>query len=156
MNLAKIGRVAHVILNVRDPVASARWYCDVLGMELMNVNEDFGIAFLSFGTQDHDIGLARAPEGSAVGSPGASHIGLALEGDENDLRQMYARVREHGGVIDFVADHGISKSFYFFDPDGNRFEVFYQVLAPEDARAFIRSKGGIREPYELEPTPGSA
>jgi catechol 2,3-dioxygenase len=152
MSRARIQRVAHVILNVRDPLKSAQWYHDVLGMELMNVNEDFGVAFLSFGTQDHDIGLARAPQGTPLGSPGVSHVALMLDGDEDGLRSFYARVREHGGQIDFVADHGVSKSFYFFDPDGNRLEIFYQVLHGEQARDFIRTHGGIREPYELEDT----
>jgi catechol 2,3-dioxygenase len=150
MTEARIRRVGHVILNVRDPVASAKWYRDVLGMELMNVNEEFGVAFLSFGTQDHDIGLARAPEGVPLGSPGVSHVALMLDGNESDLRSFYARVRGHGGRIDFVADHGLSKSFYFFDPDGYRLEIYYQVLHGEQARDFMRTHGGIREPYELE------
>jgi len=150
MSRPRIQRVAHVILNVRDPRVSARWYCDVLGMEVMSFNEEFGVAFLSFGTQDHDIGLARAPEGAPLGSPGVSHVALMLDGDEADLRTLYQRVVEHGGKIDFVADHGITRSFYFFDPDGNRLEICYQVLSPEDARAFMRSEGGIREPYDLK------
>ena len=149
MSGPRISRVAHVILNVRDPHESARWYCDTLGMELMSFNPDFGVAFLSFGTQDHDIGLARVPDGEPLGSPGVSHVALALEGDEDDLRAMYARVVSAGGKIDFVADHGISKSFYFFDPDGNRLEVLYQVLPPEEARSFMRREGGIRNAYEL-------
>ncbi len=145
----RISRVAHVILNVRDPRASARWYCEVLGMEQMSFNPEFEVAFLSFGTQDHDIGLARVPDGEPVGSPGVSHVALALEGDEDDLRDMYSRVVAAGGKIDFVADHGITKSFYFFDPDGNRLEIFYQVLSPEEARAFMRAEGGVRDPYDL-------
>ena len=34
--MAKIERVGHVVLNVSDTQASAQWYVDVLGMELMN------------------------------------------------------------------------------------------------------------------------
>ena len=149
MKQPRVARVAHVILNVRDPWASARWYCDVLGMELMSRDENLGVAFLSFGTQDHDIALARAPEDAPVGSPGFSHTGLFLDGDEDGLREMYRRVVESGTKIDFVADHGVSKSFYFFDPDGNRLEILYQWMTDEQARNFMRTEGGVRFPYEL-------
>ncbi|WP_423787385.1 VOC family protein, partial [Klebsiella pneumoniae] len=34
MKPIKIERIAHIVLFVADPEASARWYCDVLGMEI--------------------------------------------------------------------------------------------------------------------------
>ena len=34
MNIPRIQRVAHIVLYVLDPQASAQWYRDVLGMQL--------------------------------------------------------------------------------------------------------------------------
>ena len=148
--MAKISRVSHVVLNVGDPEASAKWYTEVLGMELMNYSPDLQMAFLSFGTQDHDIALVKGPEGVELGSPGLSHTALMVEGDEEELRTMYRRVKDSGAHVEFLADHGLTKSFYFLDPDGNRLEIFYQALEPEKARKFMREVGAVLDPYELE------
>ncbi len=150
--MAKIGEVGHVVLSVSDTQASAKWYADVLGMELMNYTPGLEMAFLSFGTRDHDIALIKGPEGVELGSPGLSHTALALEGDEEDLKEMYQRIKASGAKIDFLADHGLTKSFYFFDPDGNRLEIFYQHMHGDEAMNFMRDAGAVLEPYELEPS----
>jgi catechol-2,3-dioxygenase len=149
--MARINRVGHVVLNVSDTQASAQWYVDVLGMELMNYTPGLEMAFLSFGASDHDIALVKAPEGAELGSPGLSHTALALEGGEEELRQIYQKIKSSGAKIDFLADHGLSRSFYFFDPDGNRLEIFYQHLHGEEARNFMREAGAVLDAYELEP-----
>ena len=150
--MAKVSRVSHVVLNVKDPEASAKWYSEVLGMETMNYSPGIGMAFMSFGTIDHDIALIKAPEGVETGSPGLSHTALVIDGGEEELKEIYQRVKASGAKIDFLADHGLTKSFYFFDPDGNRLEIFYQHMHGEDAMTFMRDAGAVLEPYELEPT----
>jgi catechol-2,3-dioxygenase len=146
--MAKISRVAHVALNVKDPQASAKWYSEALGMEIMNYSPEMEIAFVSFGTLDHDIALIKAPEGVATGSPGFSHTAMAIEGGPNELKELYHRVKATGARIDMTADHGLSKSFYVFDPDGNRLEVFYQALHGDEAMTFMRDVGAMLEPYQ--------
>ncbi len=146
--MARIARVSHVVLNVKDPEASAKWYSEVLGMETMNYAEGLGMAFLSFGTLDHDIALIKAPEGVETGSPGLSHTALSIEGGEEELKEIYGRIKASGAKIDFLADHGLTKSFYFFDPDGNRLEVFFQALHGDEAMDFMKNVGAVLEPYE--------
>ena len=153
--MARIERVGHVVLNVSDTQASAQWYVDVLGMELMNYTPGLEMAFLSFGVSDHDIALVKAPEGAELGSPGLSHTALALEGGEEELREIYQKIKASGAKIDFLADHGLSRSFYFFDPDGNRLEIFYQHLHGEEARDFMREAGAVLDSYDLEPVADS-
>ena len=153
--MARIERVGHVVLNVSDTQASAQWYVDVLGMELMNYTPGLEMAFLSFGVSDHDIALVKAPEGAELGSPGLSHTALALEGGEEELREIYRKIKASGAKIDFLADHGLSRSFYFFDPDGNRLEIFYQHLHGEEARDFMREAGAVLDSYDLEPVADS-
>ena len=149
--MARIARVAHVVLPVKDTKEAIDWYVSALGMELMAHDQERDLAFLSFGTRDHDIALIAAPEGVATGSPELSHTALMIEGGEPELREAFRRVKKAGGVIDFTADHGLARSFYCFDPSGNRIEVFYQHLHGEEARSFIREHGAVLDPYELEP-----
>ena len=151
--MAKIERVGHVVLNVKDTKEAIQWYTDVLGMELMNHSEGMDMAFLSFGEQDHDIALIKAPEGVETGSPGLSHTALKLDGGHEELQELYARAKEAGHPIEMTADHGLSKSFYCLDPSGNRIEIFYQFLHDEEARTFRRDVGAMLENYELEAAP---
>jgi len=83
------------------------------------------MAYLSFGTLDHDIALINAPEGVATGSSGLRHTAMAIEGGPEELKELYRRVKATGAEIDMTADHGVSRSFYAFYPDGNRLEVLY-------------------------------
>ncbi len=149
--MARIARVGHVVLTVKDTKEAIDWYTSALGMELMAHDQGMDMAFLSFGTRDHDIALIKAPEGSDTGSAGLSHTALLIEDGEPELREIFGRVKNAGGDLDFTADHGLSKSFYCFDPSGNRIEVFCQHLHGEEARSYIREHGAVLDPYELEP-----
>ncbi len=149
----KITKVGHVVLAVRDVEASIKFYTDVLGMELLNFTPQIPMGFLSFGARDHDIALVKAPEGAPTGSQGMSHTALEVDGDDEELRGLYNKLRDSGAKIDFSADHGVTRGFYFFDPDGNRIELFIQVLRGADAMTFMRDKGAVLDPYEIEPRP---
>lgn len=149
--MARIARVAHVVLPVKDTKEAIDWYVSALGMELMAHDQEMDLAFLSFGTLDHDIALTATHEIVETASPGLSHTALMIEGGEPELREIFGRVKNAGGEIDFTADHGLSKSFYCFDPSGNRIEVFCQHLHGEEARSYIREHGAVLDPYELEP-----
>lgn len=152
--MAKIVKVGHVVLAVTDTRKAIDWYTRALGMELMAHDEELDLAFLSFGTRDHDLGLIRAPEGAAPGSLGLAHTALEIEGGEVELRALFERVKAAGGKIDFTADHGLSRSFYCFDPSGNRIEVFYQHLHGEAARRYMRENAAVLDPYDLEAVGG--
>ena len=149
--MPKISHVAHVVLAVRDPQASAEWYSRVLGMEIMTYSPEIDIAFVSFGKQDHDLGFMRAPEGAVLGSPALSHIALLIEGGEEELSKHYRNLLDHGVEVEFLSGHGLSKSLYFFDPDGYRLELFFKTMNNEDGMKFMREVGAVLDPYELEP-----
>ena len=153
--MVKINKVGHVVLAVKDPEASAKWYTEVLGMDLMYYNEKGQMAFLSFGTQHHDIAVVKAPEDATLGSPGISHTALQIEGGLDELKQLYQRMRDKGVEIDFNTDHGLSQSVYFFDPDGNRLEVFCETMTPAEGIEFMRAGRAGRDPLELEATAAS-
>ena len=130
MPTPKIKRIAHIVLYVRNPEASARWYADVLGMQVSaRVKEGpySGGIFMTFGEADHDIALFPASDQTTPGKE-FEHIGLELDG-ENDmesLRRLYGSLIRKKVKIHEVLDHGVSTGIYFYDPDGHQLEVFCQ------------------------------
>ena len=51
--------------------------------------------------------------------------------------------------IDRVTDHVMSRSIYFFDPDGNRLEIFCDMM-PGEAKQWLHENGGVAKPLALE------
>jgi catechol 2,3-dioxygenase len=154
-----INRVGHVVLAVRDPQASAQFYVDKLGMELINYysNPEHGLemAFLSFGNNHHDIALIKVPQEEPVGSAGFSHTALVIDGGEKELAQLYRQLQEKGVHVELTADHGLSKSLYLHDPEGNRLEIYYDTMLPVEAMEFMRQGRAGMAPYNIEAVPVS-
>jgi catechol 2,3-dioxygenase len=150
--MAKINKVGHVVLNVRDLEASVAFYTTALGMELVTHNTQRQMAFLSFGTQHHDIALCQAPAGAERGVIGINHIAMQIEGGAEELRQLYGRLLTAGAQIDRTTEHSTTLSVYFFDPDGNRLEIFAEKLRPEEGIRVLREGGGMNKPLALEPS----
>jgi catechol-2,3-dioxygenase len=149
--MARINKVGHVVLNVKDVETSSKFYTEALGMEVMLRRGD-NAAFLSFGTQHHDIALFKAPDGAEKDTLGLNHIAFQIEGGETELRQLYGRLVQHGATIDHTTDHGMTHSVYFFDPDGNRLEIFCEMMDPEAGKQHMR--GGVNlndRSYQPEP-----
>jgi len=151
--MAKIKRVGHVVLGVRDPQRSIKFYTEALGMELVNVLEEMQMAFLSFGERDHDIAVIKVPDDQPVGSSGLAHTALEIEGGQEQLRELYGRLKNYGAKVEFITDHVLTKSVYFFDPDGNRLEIFSQELPAAEAKQYLhdaRTVADVVQPLDLE------
>lgn len=157
MAIPRVKRIAHIVLYVRDPAASAKWYGDVLGTRVSATVSDGpyrGGIFLSFGEHDHDLALFPA---AAVADRGKEfeHIGLEVDcdGDIDQLRRLYGKMRKLGVRINEVLDHGVSIGIYFFDPDGHQLEVFCQLVSPANGAAIaeLGRNEGQANPIALEP-----
>lgn len=157
MLIPKVRRVAHVVLYVRDPAASSRWYCEVLGMKVSAEVLDGpyqGGFFLSFGEHDHDLALFPATSTAKRGQE-FEHIGLEVDCDGNldQLRRLYGSMIRHNVRIHEILDHGVSIGVYFFDPDGHQLEVFCQLVPPAGGAAIaeLTRNHGQANPITLEP-----
>lgn len=133
MRIPKVKRVAHIVLYVRDPEASASWYGEVLGMKVSARVPDGpykGGVFMTFGEQDHDIALFPTTDNSPRGKE-FEHVGLQVDCDKDidSLRRLYGWMIQKNVKINEVLDHGVSTGIYFFDPDGHQLEVFCQRVA---------------------------
>ena len=148
--MPRVNKVGHVVLNVKDVDESIKFYTEALGMELMSHNTERHMAFLSFGSQHHDIAVFKAPVGAEQGVLGLNHIAMQIEGGEEELKQLYGRLLNAGAKIDHLTDHGLSRSVYFFDPDGNRLEIFCETMDEQGGRNYMKETGGTAKPLELE------
>jgi catechol 2,3-dioxygenase len=150
--MAKIRRLQHAVLNCRDVEASMKFYTESLGMEVVSYNPERKMAFLSFGIEHHDIALFQFPTDTAMLEPnhlGLNHLALEIEGGEDQLKELYVRLKAHKVRIDRLTDHVMSRSVYFFDPDGNRLEIFCDMM-PGEAKQWLHEHGGVAKPLALE------
>lgn len=112
----------HVGLRASNPAASAEFYRDVLGMEIVGgsaTDHPIGAtAFLSSrpNEESHEIAL--------FANPAFAHVAFKVS-SLAELRSFYARVVERNIPIKFLANHGVSFAFYFNDPDDNMIEVYW-------------------------------
>ncbi|MCX4574280.1 VOC family protein [Streptomyces sp. NBC_01571] len=132
-------RLDHVVLWVRDPVASADFYERAVGLEPLRVteyaagkepfpsvrlNEEtiFDLAPLPLAAY-----MNMVPGGAASAGHPVNHVCLSLGGDDFDA--LRARLEERsvpvsGFSYDSFGARGLARrSFYFRDPDGNVFEA---------------------------------
>ena len=148
--MTRIRRVGHVVLYASDPDASARWYCDLLGMEVVTRSDVFAAVFLSFGTSDHDVALMKAPGNGPMTHDGLQHVAFELDGGIEEFKAFNARLAESGAEVEAVVDHDFSYGVYFRDPDGHRLEVFYNRVPNDGAsKQRMAAVGAIADPIDL-------
>ena len=140
--MAKINKVGHVVLRVKNWEKCVRFYSEALGMEALVNDADRHMAFLSFGTQHHDIALFQAADDAEYGTAGLSHIAFQIDGGIDELRELHGRLVAHGVTITNITEHSVTKSVYFQDPDGNRLEIFCEKMAMEEAIKVMREGSG--------------
>jgi catechol-2,3-dioxygenase len=114
--------IHHVGLRATNPAASAEFYRDVLGMEIVGgtaPDHPLGAtAFLSSrpDEESHEIAL--------FADPAFAHTAFKVS-SLAEFRSFHARVVEKNIPIKFVFNHRASFAFYFDDPDGNMIEVYW-------------------------------
>src|SRR3954467_14100205 len=127
-----VARLNHAVLYVRDAQAAAAFYGKVFGFEVV-ANEFGGRAvFMRAGGGDnhHDLGLfsvGPAAPRPPRGSTGLYHLAWEVPTIE-DLATAARELRAVGALTG-ASDHGVSKSLYGQDPDGNEFEIMWRVPA---------------------------
>lgn len=151
-------RIAHVVLKVRDLERSKQFYTEVLGMDVMSEIPNPRLVFLANNRRDHhEIALlevgqqAPAPPANAVG---LVHVAFRLRSEE-ELRAAYKELKEKNVPISFTVNHGITKSVYFFDPDGHELEV-YCDNPPEEYAKLPNSYMGMNKLDFAPDDPGLA
>ena len=145
-----VTRLNHAVLFVRDATKAAEFYGRVFGFEI--VGSEFGgqAVFMRspLATNHHDLGLfSVGPDAPrpARGSVGLYHLAWEVPTIE-DLAAA-SQVLKEAGALGGASDHGVSKSLYGKDPDGNEFEIMWSV--PREAWGDYEKRGVVL-PLDIE------
>ena len=115
-------KIGHVHLKVSNLKKSEEFYTKLFGLK---VSERVGnYLFLTFGKAHHDLALQeiRNAEYPSEYSVGLYHFAIEFE-NLKQLADVYFKLKKHKIPFSPV-NHGISKTIYFSDPDGNGIEVY--------------------------------
>jgi catechol 2,3-dioxygenase len=142
-------KLGHVVLKVRDAARSRDFYTRALGLKIAHEDLERGAVFLSFGKEHHDLALFQVASGEPPAStaPGMHHMAWQL-GSFEELRAAYQELKAMGFTVESTAEHNVTRSVYFPDPDGNRVELYCDMV--EDGFETMRTVGPRRDPLDLE------
>lgn len=119
-----LARLHHVNLKTTRLQEMIDWYAAVLGSEV--VFRDATGAWLTNDDANHRIALLAFP--GFVDDPdkdtrtGLHHTAFEFASFA-ELNANYVRLRQDGVTPEFCLDHGMTLSYYYSDPDGNRVEL---------------------------------
>ena len=145
-----VARLNHAVLWVRETARSVEFYQRVFGFDVVGTEMGGQAVFLraAGGDNHHDLGLFAV--GADAPSPPRGAVGLyhlAWEVPTIDDLAVAAKVLGDEGALGGASDHGVSKSLYGRDPDGNEFEIMWRV--PREAWGEYEHRGAIL-PLDLD------
>ena len=131
--------ISHVVLNVSDLSRAHAFYTEALGFRQVGEIERLRMGFYAgVGGNHHDLALMelRKPPpasgertGIQLARPralGLNHIAIRLP-DEAAFHALHRHLLALGVPVDLRIDHGMSRSLYTTDPDGNGLELMYDL-----------------------------
>ena len=123
--MGRISGLSHVGVFVKDLDEMTKFYCDTLGLTESHRNED-RMVFLTadIEKEDHEVVLVRGRDGD---SKIIQQLSFRV-GTIDDVRAFYQTFQETGAPIQQTVSHGAGASCYFYDPEGNRIEVFADIM----------------------------
>lgn len=169
----RIAELGHVGIRCIDLAKQLAFYTDVLGLAVTDHDDDLGIWFLSSrpDTEHHELLLATGRD-VPIGAKLIQQISFRCN-NLSDVIGFYRRLRVAGATFDMIVSHGIAVGVYFFDPEGNRCEVYWQTglrarqpyveridiemdpdLLVEQIKASVEryAESGLAEPWYAEAT----
>ena len=138
--------LGHTGLWVQDLEKMRDFYERVIGLTVTDSDDEQGIVFFSSQpeVEHHEFVLQRgrtAPPGSML-----THQ-ISWRVDSVETLQMYHhRFKAEGVPVQQEVTHGNAYGIYFFDPEGNRGEVYLRI--PKDVRQPFRKSLNLEQSVE--------
>ncbi|GAA1698522.1 hypothetical protein GCM10009680_43420 [Streptomyces yatensis] len=125
--MPSVAELGHVGLRCHDVSRQLAFYTEVLGLTVTDHDERLGIWFLSArpDTEHHELLLAEGRD-APVGIKLIQQVSFRCARFE-DVLGFHRRFREHGVRLDMIVSHGNAVGVYFYDPEDNRCEVYWQT-----------------------------
>ncbi len=141
--------LGHIVLKVRDAQQAKDFYTRALGLQVAYEDRQRGMVFLSFGTEHHELALFQLATGEPpeAAQPGVHHIAWQL-GSFAELQAAHRELVELGIPVEATVEHNVTRSVYFFDPDGNRVELYCDMVA--NGFAAMQTLGPARKLLDIE------
>lgn len=127
MATPSISRLGHVGLHVQDLEKQKAFYRDILGLTVSDEDPELGMVFMSArpDVEHHELLLCR---GRNVGTEARVVQQVSFRCNSlDDVLGFYRRFKENGVEIDVILSHGNAIGVYGLDPEGNRFEVYWNT-----------------------------
>jgi catechol 2,3-dioxygenase len=143
----KVQSLGHVVIKVRDQKRAEAFYNGLLGIPIAARYPEMSATFFTLGNH-HDfavVAIGDDAENPPAKSVGLVHVAFKIGDDIEQLREARDKL-EADGVKVVARDHGVSKSLYFDDPDGNTIELYVDV---SDAWKQDPQQVAYSEPMEL-------
>lgn len=141
-------RLGHLVLHVSDLARSTRFYCEVLGLRRRRGGIFNGdrMVLLTFGENDHDLGLLELPapaSSSDAAAPGLDHVAFRIGDSIEALREFKRHLDTLRIRPEQMTEHLYARSIYLRDPDGIAVEVY---VDPQADRPYIEGDIEINNP----------
>jgi catechol-2,3-dioxygenase len=144
-----IAELGHFGVHCHDLDLCTEFYRDVLGLTMTDEDLDLGIRFFSArpDIEHHEFQLVtgRTVERATQDVKLIQQVSFRVN-HLPDLIEFHQKFIEHDVVFDMVVSHGNAFGIYFFDPEGNRCEVYWQTGLP--ARQPFLVAVDLTEPIE--------
>jgi catechol-2,3-dioxygenase len=123
--MPSIARLGHVGLHVDDLEQQKEFYRDVLGLTVTDEAPGAGMVFMSArpSEEHHELLLCKgrtAPRDARL----VQQVSFRCDRLQ-DVQEYYRRFRDRQIPIDMTVSHGNAVAIYFYDPEGNRCEVYW-------------------------------
>ena len=142
-------KLGHIVLKVRDARKSREFYTRALGLKVAHEDLERGTVFLSFGREHHELALFQLATGETPGEkqPGMHHMAWQL-GSFEELQAAHRELQQLGFAVESTVEHNVTRSVYFPDPDGNRVELYCDMV--ENGFESMRTIGPRRAVLDIE------
>lgn len=141
-----IAELGHTGLWVYDLPKMRDFYERVLGLTVTDQDEGHGIVFFSSRpeTEHHEF-VIQVGRTAAIGDKQQHQISWRVE-SLDDIIAFHHRFRREGVAVQQEVTHGNAFGIYFFDPEGNRNEVYLRI--DRDVRQPFRKSIDFGQPPE--------
>jgi len=126
--MPRIESLGHVGIYAEDLMRQRDFYTRVLGLTISDEDlEERGMTFLSADPErEHHEFVLMKGRVTSDGDKVIQQISFIVP-SLDDLKEFHARLQEEGIKIDRIVSHGIAFGMYFFDPEGNRIELYVRT-----------------------------
>ncbi|MCD4526579.1 VOC family protein [Nocardioides sp. cx-173] len=141
-----IQELGHAGLWVEDLDAMRGFYTEMLGLTVTDEDPEKGIVFMSARPEEehHELVIARgrtAPRDVKL----VQQISFRVDTVES-LLEFHRRFQDAGVEVQQEVTHGNAFGIYFWDPEGNRIEVYVRI--PKDVRQPFRKDLNLDQSLE--------